>query len=76
MPAASAHAPVLQGSGAWASHRRRGEGRHDDRGPLAYTPRGTRAMLSPAQHGLGYVTREQLVRASRRLSRPNREIAP
>jgi hypothetical protein len=33
-------------------------------------------MLGPAQHELGYVTRELLARASRLLSRPNREIAP
>ena len=32
-------------------------------------------MLGPAQHELGYVTREPLARASRLLSRPNREIA-
>ena len=33
-------------------------------------------MLGPAQHELGYGTREPLARASRLLSRPNREIAP
>jgi hypothetical protein len=33
-------------------------------------------MLGPAQHELGSVTREPLARASRLLSRPNREIAP
>jgi hypothetical protein len=43
---------------------------------LAYTQWSARAMLGPAQHELGYVTREPLARASRLLSRPNREIAP
>ena len=76
MPAVSAHAPGFQGCGAWASHRRRGKGRRSDRGLLAYTQWGARAMLGPAQHELGYVTREQLARASRLLSRLNREIAP
>ena len=58
MPAASAHAPGLQDCGAWASPRRRGNGRRSDRGPFAYTQWGARAMLGPAQHELGYVTRE------------------
>ena len=76
MPVTSAHAPGFQGCGAWTSHRRRGNGRRSDRGPFAYTQWGARAMLGTAQHELGYVTREQLARVSRLLSRPNREIAP
>ena len=53
-----------------------GLARRRDRGPFAYTQWGARAMLGPAQHELGSVTREPLARASRLLSRPNREIAP
>jgi hypothetical protein len=58
------------------SARSRYATRRRERGPFAYTQWGARAMLGPAQHELGYVTREPLARASRLLSRPNREIAP
>jgi len=43
---------------------------------FAYAQWGAHALLGPGQHALGSVTREQLARAPRLLSRPNREIAP
>src|SRR5262249_4564828 len=55
--------------GVWASHRRRGNGHRAARGPFASTQWGARALLGPAQHALGCVTREPLARASRPLSR-------